>query len=126
MPIEDKHDSNIYQQLGQIQGSLSALVITVTTSFSKFSSDIADLRNEMVRIGKEQDMHRETLRKEIMLKLDRDIVPRLTRLEKTEDIEDGKKLEASRMAKSSGAIWGTVAVGLVELIKWLLSNITFK
>lgn len=119
-----KDNANIYQQLGQIQGSLSALSTQVTTGFQNFATDMAKARQEIITLGKEQDLHREALRKEIIARLDKDIVVRLKILEDRKLEEEGAKTEAKKHARNTSTFWAIVISVGFEIFKWVLTNIT--
>ncbi len=106
--------SNIYQQLGIIQGTLTSLGNTVTNGFSAANKQVTDFKEEFRDSTVDQNVKIDALSS------------RIEHLEQFKSNYEGGKEEAARTARwsggTTGAVVGGLVTGLLQLINYVVHN----
>ncbi len=112
MDQSPEHNMSLFQQIGQIQGALSAL-----------DRNISDFKSEFRSMTNNQNDKIESLRKEFTVELV-EVTKQSDGLKQFKATLEGSQAEAARSAKVSGSLTGgltgVVIVGLFEIIKLLI------
>jgi len=122
--MDNQDAKSIYQQLGELKGGMTALITQITTGFGNFTRDIENTKNAVNNLGKEQDAHRENLRKELVAQMT-GLEDQIEDLKQSRSKDQGAKEEANKRARITGATWGAGATIVFEFLKWL-ANVGVK
>ncbi len=111
---ESSHSINLFQQIGNIQGTLVAL-----------NANIVDFKNEFRSMTSAQNEKIESLRKDVSEQIS-DLAGKVETLEKFKASLEGAKSEAKKNAQWSGGITGATAgaiiLALIEIIKLFITS----
>ncbi len=110
--MESGNDINLFQQIGNIQGTLTAL-----------NANISDFKNEFRSMTNEQNKKIEDLRKEVSSEI-KELSDKVETLEEFKANYDGANQESKKNARWTGGITGASAgaiiLALIEIIKYLI------
>ncbi len=122
METTDHTSINLFQQIGNIQGTLTSQNTSTIAAFAAVTATINEFKTEFRTRTTEQDKNIENFRSEINGEL-LDVRKEIVELKKFKDNYDGAKDEAKRSARwsggTSGIIAGGVGTGLLQLINYL-------
>lgn len=106
---------NLFQQIGQIQGTLNALI-----------KNLSDFQSEFRLRTTDQDKNLEKLRQELNTEI-KELATKVDALEEFRANYEGAKAEAKRNARltggTTGGIVGILVTGLLSLINYLVHTL---
>ncbi len=125
MESPDHTNINLFQQIGQIQGTLAAQNTSNIAAFVAVTATINEFKNEFRMRTTEQDKSIENLRQEVNGEIE-DLRKEVVDLKKFKDNYDGAKDEARKTARNTGGISGAVIGGLVTGLLSLINYVVHK
>jgi hypothetical protein len=118
-------DHNLFQQIGQLQGTITAQSVATQASFLAVNQSINDFKIEFRVATSDQNKKIEDLRKEVQSEI-KVLSEKVDALDTFKANHEGQEQVIQKQAKISGGITGggvgVVLVGLIEIIKYLISK----
>ncbi len=105
----ESENANLFQQIGQIQGTLTAV-----------NSNITDFKNEFRNATSDQNKKIEDLRKEVSSEI-KLLSDKVETLEEFKANYDGAKSEARKNAQKIGGTTGAIAAGFVTVLLQIIN-----